>query len=502
MACKLMETAPGPAGVPWCPRAVFRPDSMTFESAEFLLFLLVTLTAFWALERSRTAQKLLLIAASAWFYGSFRWDFAALLALSVVGNHALAGAVCRRTGRARRGWLAAAVAANAAPLAWFKYSGFFAETLNDASFALGLGAGLPIPQVVLPLGISFYTFQAIAYQIEVHRGTGPRAKSLVDFALFMAFFPQLLIGPICRGRELLPQIEARAPARVEKLPLAVSLILSGLFKRMVIASLLFDFGVADAFQSPENYTAAALWVALFGYTAQIYCDFSGYVDLMRGCALLFGIEIPDNFNNPYSAASVGDYWRRWHMTFSRWLRDFVYYPLGGSRRGRRRVLLNLFLTMVFCGLWHGATWGFILWGAVHGAALALYKFLLDRRRARGDDTARRPTALEWLRGWSWTMLVAGTSRVFFVCSDLATAWTYLARLCTPGLRGGGFSLLLPPLTLAGFALNFVGDAVRARFVRGSEALPLPLRWAFWLAMFFLLLAVRPVGVLPNAYFQF
>ena len=475
---------------------------MPFESAEFLLFLLLTLTAFWALERSRQAQKLLLLAASAWFYGSYRWDFVGLLALSVIGNHVLAGVVCRRTGRRRGGWLAAAVAANLAALAWFKYSGFFAETLNDAVFALGLGAGVTIPQVVLPVGISFYTFQAIAYLVEVHRGSGPRAKSLVDFAVFMAFFPQLLIGPICRGRELLPQIESPAPVRIEKLPLAVSLILSGLFKRMVIASLLFDLGVSDAFQAPENYTAAALWVALVGYTAQIYCDFSGYVDLMRGCALLFGIEIPDNFNNPYSAASVGDFWRRWHMTFSRWLRDFIYYPLGGSRRREPRVLLNLFLTMVFCGLWHGATWGYVLWGAVHGAALALYKLLLDRRRARGEDTARRPTALEWLRGWAWTMLVVCTSRVFFVCSDLATAWTFLARLCTPGLRGAGFSLLLLPLTLVGFSLHFVGDAVRARFVSGSEALPLPLRWAFWLAMFFLLLALRPVGVLPNAYFSF
>ena len=475
---------------------------MPFESAEFLLFLLLTLTAFWALERSRTAQKLLLIAASAWFYGSYRWDFVGLLALSVIGNHVLAGVVCRQTGGRRSRWLAAAVGANLAALAWFKYSGFFADSLNDAFFLLGLGAGLPIPQVVLPVGISFYTFQAIAYLVEVHRGSGPRAKSLVDFALFMAFFPQLLIGPICRGRDLLPQIEARAPARIEKLPLAVSLILSGLFKRMVIASLLFDLGVADAFQSPENYTAAALWVALFGYTAQIYCDFSGYVDLMRGCALLFGIEIPDNFNNPYSTTNVGDYWRRWHMTFSRWLRDFVYRPLGGSRRPQPRVLLNLFATMVFCGLWHGAAWGYIVWGALHGAALALHKYRLDLRRARGDDVERRLTAAEWLRGWSWTMIVVCPSRVFFVCSDLATAGTFLSRLCTPGLRGGGFSLLLLPLTLAGFSLHFVGDALRTRFVRGSEALPSALRWAFWLAMFFLLLAMRPVGVLPNAYFSF
>ena len=475
---------------------------MPFESARFLLFLLSALTVFWALRRSRQAQKLLLIAASVWFYGSYGWEFVALLGLSVAGNHLAAGLVAASAGPGRGRWLAAGVTANLLLLAWFKYYVFFAETFNDALFALGAGAQLQVPQIVLPIGISFYTFQAIAYLIEVHRESGPKAKSLVDFAVFMAFFPQLLIGPICRGRDLLPQIERPAPARIEQFPLAVSLILSGLFKRMVIASLLFSFGVSRIFDAPENYTAAALWMAVFGYTVQIYCDFSGYVDLVRGCALLFGFRIPDNFNNPYSAASVGDYWRRWHMTFSSWLRDFIYFPLGGSRRRRGRVLFNLFATMVFCGLWHGATWGYVIWGACHGLALVLYKYRLDERRARGEDVQRRLTATEWLRGWAWTMLVVSLSRVFFVCADLAVAVTFLSRMFTPGLAGEGFALLLLPVTLAGLGLNFAGDAMRDRFVRWSGALPLPLRWAFWLAMFYLLLAVRPFGVLPNTYFRF
>ena len=475
---------------------------MPFESARFLVFLLSALTVFWALRRSREAQKLLLIAASAWFYGSYGWEFAALLGLSIAGNHLAAGRVAASAGPGRRRWLAAGVTANLLLLAWFKYYVFFAETFNDALFALGAGAQLQVPQIILPIGISFYTFQAIAYLIEVHRESGPKAKSLVDFAVFMAFFPQLLIGPICRGRDLLPQIERPAPARIEQFPLAVSLILSGLFKRMVIASLLFSFGVSRIFDAPENYTAVALWMAVFGYTVQIYCDFSGYVDLVRGCALLFGFRIPDNFDNPYAAASVGDYWRRWHMTFSSWLRDFIYFPLGGSRHRRGRVLFNLFATMVFCGLWHGATWGYVIWGACHGLALALYKHRLDGRRARGKDVKRPPTAAEWLRGWVWTMLVVSLSRVFFVCTDLAVAGTFLSRMFTPGLAGEGFALLLLPVTAAGLTLNFAGDALRERFVRCSETLPLPLRWAFWLATFYLLLAVRPFGVLPNTYFRF
>ena len=475
---------------------------MPFESVRFLLFLLLTLTVYWALIRSRTAQKLFLTAASACFYGSYGWEFVGLLVLSITGNHLVAGFVVASAGRRRRRWLASGVAANLVLLAWFKYYVFFAETLNDAFYAVGAGAQLQVPQIVLPIGISFYTFQAIAYLVEVHRGSGPKAGNLVDFALFMAFFPQLLIGPICRGHDLLPQIERPAPARIERLPLAISLILSGLFKRMVIASLLFSYGVNQMFDAPENYTAVALWMATFGYTVQIYCDFSGYVDLVRGCALLFGFEIPDNFDNPYSAASVGDYWRRWHMTFSSWLRDFIYFPLGGSRRRRRRVLLNLFATMVFCGLWHGATWGYVVWGALHGLALALYKYRLDERRAHGADVKRRLTALEWLRGWLWTMAVVSLSRVFFVCTDLAVAGAFLSRMFTPGLAGEGFAFLLLPVTLLGFSLNFVGDPIRDRFVLWSEALPLPLRWLFWLATFCLLLAVRPFGVLPNTYFRF
>jgi len=318
----------------------------------------------------------------------------------------------------------------------------------------------------------------------------------------MSFFPQLLIGPICRGRELLPQIEAPAPERIEKLPLAISLILSGLFKRMVVASLLFSFGVSEIFHVPENYTATALWMAMIGYTVQIYCDFSGYVDLMRGCALLFGIEIPDNFNNPYSSTSIGDFWRRWHMTFSSWLRDFIYFPLGGSHCPRRRAYLNLFATMFFCGLWHGASWGYMVWGTLHGFALVLYKYGLDERRARGEDVKRPLTPLEWLRGWLWTMGVVSFSRVFFVCSDLTVAWVFMSRMFTPGLEGEGFAFILLPVTLLGFSLHFVGDHVRDRFVRGSEAVPLWARWVFWLATFYLLLAVRPLGVLPNAYFRF
>ena len=475
---------------------------MPFESAAFLLFLLVTLTAFWALRRWRPAQKVLLLVASLGFYATYSWHFVGLIVVSILGNHLFAHRIHHFVGFARERWLYIGVVANLLLLGWFKYYGFFVETLNDAFVVMGFGAHLPILQVVLPVGVSFYTFQAIAYLVEVHRESGPKAKNLLDFALFMTFFPQLLIGPICRGRELLPQLEAPAPARIEKLPFAISLILSGLFKRMILASLLFSYGVSDAFHVPENYTALGLWIAMIGYTIQIYCDFSGYVDLMRGCALLFGIEIPDNFNNPYSAASIGDFWRRWHMTFSSWLRDFIYFPLGGSHCSRRRSYLNLFATMFFCGIWHGASWGYIVWGTLHGIALVMYKYGLDERRSRGENVKRPLTPLEWTRGWLWTLAVVSFSRVFFVCSDLGVAGVFLRRMFTPGLEGEGMDFILLPVTLLGFSLHFWGDIIRDRFVRWSEAVPLAGRWVFWLAALYLLLTIRPLGVLPNAYFRF
>ncbi|MEE2828255.1 MAG: MBOAT family O-acyltransferase [Myxococcota bacterium] len=479
--------------------------SIQFESSRYVLFFLGCISIYWLLAPSRTAQKLFLVGVSAAFYATYSPTFVLLLGVAIVGNwlcgEGIAEALSTSPRRAKR-WMWAGVAANLTLLGVFKYYGFFIETLGDVFELLGFSAHLPLIQIILPVGISYYTFQSIAYLVELHRGTGHRAKSLLDFSLFLGFFPQLLIGPICRGRELLPQIEAPSPQRVEQTSRAMSLILSGLFKRMILGSLLFSFGVPEIFYTPEKFSALALWVAMVGYTVQIWCDFSGYTDIVRGCALLMGFEIPDNFNGPYVARSVGEFWRRWHITFSHWLRDFIYFPLGGSHCPRHRAYLNLFTTMLVCGIWHGAKWGFLVWGVIHGIALVMYKFGLDRARDRGIDPKAPKPPLIQLRGWLWTMGVVCFSRIFFVTSDLESALLYIQRMFNPSLPGLGFEAILIPITLAGLGLNFVGTGIRTRFIGFSEGLGLAPRFAFWLLCFIVLTSFRPLGVLPNAYFQF
>jgi alginate O-acetyltransferase complex protein AlgI len=475
---------------------------LPFESAQFLSFVLCTLTAYWALSKYRTAQKWLLLAISLGFYSRYSWDFTGLLLASTSANWLISQRIIATTEKTQKRWLVSAVVLNLLFLCWFKYTGFFVDSFNDAFVALGFQAHLPVMRLLLPLGISFYTFQAIAYQVEIARGTGHPAKSLLDFMLFQVTFFQLVIGPILRGRDLLPQLEAPAPARITQLPRAISLILSGLFKRMVIASLLFSLGVSQILFAPDTYTASALWVGMIGYSIQIYCDFSGYTDLMRGIAMLFGFQIPDNFNRPYLAASVGDFWRRWHITFSNWLRDFIYFPLGGSRASRPRAYFNLFMTMFFCGIWHGASWGYIVWGTVHGLALVHYKYSLDRARDRGTYTKATPTGLRWLRGWLWTMGVVTFSRIPFVTADLGVALDYYRRMFTVGLEGAGFHPMLIVLIIVGFAMNFWGKEVRDWFVFKTDALPVPVAVVSWAILLFCILNIKPAGVLPNAYFNF
>jgi len=476
--------------------------SIQFESSRYVLFFLGVLSTYWLLSSSRKAQKIFLLGTSFLFYATYSTSFVITLGAAIVANYYFGNRIADSPEQQSKRWLRAGVIANLLLLGVFKYYGFFVESLTDVFATLGFEAHLPVIQIILPIGISFYSFQSIAYLVELRRDTGHRARSLLDFALFLGFFPQLLIGPICRARKLLPQIEAPAPERIERVPYAISLILGGLFKRMILGSLLFSSGVSEILYTPENFAAPALWVAMIAYTIQIWCDFSGYTDIVRGCALLLGFDIPDNFNAPYIATSVGDFWRRWHITFSHWLRDFIYFPLGGSHCPRPRAYINLFMTMFVCGLWHGASWGFIIWGALHGLALVRYKFKLDRARDRGIDPKAAQPATVRLRGWLWTMGVVCFSRIFFVTSDLSAAGTYLERMFDPSLPGKGFEFILIPVTLMGFALNFWGSDLRDRFVSFSEELGLTPRLMLWFVAFVVVTSLRPLGVLPNAYFQF
>ena len=355
---------------------------MVFPTIEFAAFFLVVVLTSWLLMPRPALWKPFMLLVSLLFYAYADWRFVGLLLLVIVGNQAAATVIAGTDDRRRRkAALITAVALNLGLLGWFKYLDFFTASVSDALERVGLGIPLPLLSVALPVGISFYTFMAISYVVDVHQGVFPLAKP-IDAAVYLAFFPHLVAGPIVRAREFIPQLaRPRDPRHVPAVP-ALFLIAGGLFKKVLVADFLAINLVDPVFGSPDAHSAAETIVAVYGYAAQIYCDFSGYTDMAIGLAMLLGYRFPQNFDRPYTAASLQEFWRRWHMTLSRWLRDYLYIPLGGSRRGSVRTYLNLMVTMLLGGLWHGASWTFVIWGGIHGTGLAIERWYRQRRTGR------------------------------------------------------------------------------------------------------------------------
>src|SRR4051812_27680049 len=309
--------------------------------------------------------KPFIVVASYVFYGYASWTFCLLLAAVTLGNQAAAVLIARTASERARAWiLGAAVAFDLGMLGVFKSYAFFVENVDRALGPFSMP--LPLLTIALPVGVSFFTFQAISYVVDVKRRLVEPA-STIDVALYLSFFPHLVAGPIVRAREFLPQLQSpRDPNRVA-VGSGLALIGLGLVKKVVIADYLARTIIDPVFAVPESYGAPDVWMAAYAYTAQIYCDFSGYTDIAIGLALLMGYVFPQNFMSPYRSLGFRDFWRRWHMTLSRFLRDFLYIPLGGNRNGKYKTYRNLFLTMLLGGLWHGAAFTFVLWGAFHGA---------------------------------------------------------------------------------------------------------------------------------------
>ncbi len=477
---------------------------MAFPTIGFAYFFALTATVTWLLRERRTLQKLWLLAASYLFYAG--WDLRLLLLLSGVSlldwliAERMLGAVSQRT---KRLLLQAGIAANVGLLCVFKLYDFLRDSTESLAHMLGLQAHLPMLEILLPVGLSFYAFQGIAYLVDCYRGTVYRARSLLDFLLFMAFFPQLLAGPICRSHELLPQLAGPGPREVPELSRAVALILTGLFKKIVLASTLATRLVDDAFLAPSHYSSLQLLLAVYAYTVQVYLDFSGYTDMARGLALLLGFEIPENFAYPYAATNLGEYWRRWHITFSTWLRDYIYFPLGGSRRSYTRVYFNLLVTFLVCGIWHGSHWTFVLWGLAHGVGLAAYKASLDLRRHRGLDPKRqRPTRAWLVLGWASTLSFCAFARIPFKSADLQTAGEFMRGLGSAPFSVHGTDPVVVLVTLLGLAMSFWGKPVFDWVVRAHAGMPAYARPLAWVGAGVLMLALKTHDVAPYIYFGF
>lgn len=472
---------------------------MIFPTLSFTLFYLTLWPLSWALVKAgrHTLHKVALIAASYVFYAFWSWRLAFLLLGSVFLNWAigaLLGALKERP-ILRRIALGLGLCVNLATLGFFKYYGWFSEELNVLLRSWHFERELPLLEIVLPIGISFYTFQGISYIVDLFRGDLDRPRPLLDVMLFISFFPHLVAGPIVRAAAFLPQLDKPPDPNRVFVSLGVMLILWGTFKKAVVANWLAVLLVDKVFFDPEAYGARDLLLAAYGYAVQIYCDFSAYSDIAIGIAALLGYRFQRNFNQPYRAQSVTEFWRRWHMSLSHWLRDYLYIPLGGSHHGSLRTYTNLMVTMVLGGLWHGAAWKFVAWGSLHGTMLAL-----ERAFGAGMHPAR--SKLRQALGILCTFHFVCLCWIFFRAETWDRALAYLAGFRewhSPATLATPF---LSALIVLGLGIQFTPSNMLERLDAVYQRLP---TWVVGLLAGVALLAIDAISgdeSAPFIYFQF
>jgi len=470
-----------------------------FPTATFAIFFVVVLALSWLLMPRGERWRPFMIVASFVFYAGWDWRFCFLLAFSIVWNQVFAIALHhRRDARARKWLLAGALTGNLGLLAYFKYYDFFVTSTNNLFALSGIDVPLEARSVLLPVGISFFTFMGIAYVVDVYRRDF-EPVGFGTFAAYLSFFPHLVAGPIVRPGELIPQLSSPRDPRYVDTSRAFFLIGTGLFMKVVIANFLAANIVDEVFGAPNQHSSLEVLVGIYAYAVQIYADFFGYTNMAIGIALLLGFTFPQNFDAPYSATSITDFWRRWHMTLSRWLRDYLYIPLGGNRGSSLFTYRNLMLTMLIGGLWHGAGWTFIAWGAIHGTALVVERSW----RALPGFVDRPPTHAR--RAWHRfvTFQVVCFAWIFFRSDSFADAWDLIARLFT---AWGEPSPLVTGGVLAAIAVGIGSQYLPRRFpliiMARFSRLPVPAQAAVLSLALLVTHAMGPEGVAPFIYFQF
>ena len=462
---------------------------MAFTGYAFVIFFAMVFGARWLLP-PRATQPVLLFA-SVVFYLAWGWKLAVLLGALTAFTYG-AGHLLRTRTERRKLILGVGIAVVLGTLAVFKYAELFASFVP----------GLKVPHLPLPLGISFYVFEMISYLIDVYRGD-KGAKSLPEFLLYVSYFPHLIAGPIVRASELLPQLREKRTFDTERVSEGMFIMLTGFAKKMIIADNLGPY--ADAiFLKPESYNSLEILAGIAAYTGQIFCDFSGYTDIARGGSMMLGLDLPENFDYPYLSRSITEFWRRWHMTLSRWLRDYLYIPLGGNRGSELATYRNLFITMTLGGLWHGARLTFVIWGAYHGLLLAAHKLFTGATKSSPKwKAARENLAYEVLAGlFTLTLVMVGW--VFFRATTFENALKLLQRLEKPYWPVHGWK---PPRPvgqvgwyLAGLVALHAGGGTKLG-LRTNRALPPAARGLFWagiVVMLYLLASSSPTFI----YFYF
>lgn len=446
---------------------------MLFPTLDYLVFLTVTVGAYWLLPRA--ARMPLLGVASLLFYASWNPAYLPVLLGMTAGSWLLGMWVGHRlvAGRPASASAALSVVLLTLPLVLFKYWGFLAENVEAAGLALGLPLDLPRLGLALPIGLSFFTFEALSYVIDVKRGDAPEREPL-RYSTFITFFPHLIAGPILRPRELLPQLRALPLLHADQVGGGLYRIGLGMAKKILVADVI-KLGMVDPlFSDPERFTGLELLLALYAYTLQIYYDFSAYTDIAIGSAALFGISLPENFRRPYKATTVAAFWRRWHITLSDWVKDYVYFPMGGARVAEWKVYRNLMLTLLIIGVWHGASWNFVVYGLLHGAAVCLNRWLRKRSGRRPEEE------IPGVWAWTWRFLLTFHfvvfARVLFRADTLGGAWDYLVAMADTSLAMPRFSHSAWLVFLVAFALHFTPDRWELR-LREAFVARGPLVWA-------------------------
>jgi len=452
--------------------------------------------------RNFSIEKNFLLVASYAFYMSWSVPCGFLLLATSLVDYAVGAGLERLKDERQRKWLLViSIVANLGVLAFFKYANFFLENAAAALNAFGIAAGPWHYNVILPAGISFFTFQSMTYTIETYRRSIPVCHSPRDFLLFTAFFPQLLAGPINRAKDLLPQFGQRVRANWFDIETGLAQFCLGAVKKLVISDQIAS-SVDLIFRDPGRYDGVTLLVGALGYAIQIYCDFSGYSDMAIGCARMMGFRFMENFQMPYSAVNITEFWRRWHISLSSWFRDYLYIPLGGNRKGPVRTYVNLLITMLLCGLWHGASWNFVFWGGMHGVALAIHR-LWSQWRGEASESANAALAfLSNIGARVATLAIVLVGWIFFRAQSWDAAVMYLNRMVTMAPDG---TRLVSPQILGALAVVVAAHlAIRKdrNWAHEIPQSPLPVRIGAYASVAVLLSVFAASEVAPFIYFQF
>jgi len=458
---------------------------MLFHTWPFVLFFLIVYPAYLILKRTRFGL-LWLLAASYFFYAWINPLYLILILYSTSVDYAVA-AKMEKSARQKM-WLTISVVNNIGLLGFFKYAGFITDNLNTLLLSLNIPYEIAPPGLLLPVGISFYIFQSMSYTIDFYRGNIPREKSFIRYATFVSLFPRLLAGPIERAKNLLPQLNKAPVISWQNIADGLSLFIVGFFKKVALADYLALY-VDKIYNSPEQFQSPALILATFLFAWQIYFDFSGYTDMARGVARMMGFRLMLNFNNPYLATSLGDFWSRWHISLSSWFKDYVYIPLGGNRKGKFNTYRNMFLTMVISGLWHGAAWTFVIWGLVH----ALGRFLTREMERTSFYQERVPKLAKQL----FVFCFVSFAWIFFRAESINDAWVIIARIFTSGFSNPYCPVLALAFILAVWLYQFIYESRIKRLLELK-----PVRITIVILMIFYLAVFAPSSEQAFIYLQF